>query len=57
MVLLDESGAPVRDALLWNDTRSASDAADLVSELRGPQAWADAVSTVPLASITVAKLR
>ncbi len=57
MVLLDESGAPVRDALLWNDTRSASDAADLVSELGGPQAWADAVGTVPLASITVAKLR
>ncbi|MBE7189171.1 FGGY family carbohydrate kinase, partial [Jatrophihabitans endophyticus] len=30
MVCLDESGAVVRDALLWNDTRSAGAAADLV---------------------------
>src|SRR6266702_5557276 len=29
MVCLDESGSVVRDALLWNDLRSASDAADL----------------------------
>ena len=57
MVALDEDGAVVRKALLWNDTRSAGAAAELVRELGGPQAWADAVGTVPLASITVAKLR
>ena len=57
MVALDEDGAVVRKALLWNDTRSAGAAAELVQELGGPQAWADAVGTVPLASITVAKLR
>jgi xylulokinase len=57
LILLDDSGVPVRPALLWNDTRSARAAADLVSELGGPQAWADAVGTVPVASITVAKLR
>ena len=43
MVALDEDGEVVRPALLWNDTRSAPDALDLVEELGGPQAWADAV--------------
>ena len=33
MVTLDEAGELVRPALLWNDTRSALDAEDLVSEL------------------------
>ena len=32
MVALDEAGEVVRPALLWNDTRSAQDAADLVAE-------------------------
>lgn len=57
MVLLDDGGAVVRPALLWNDTRSSAAAADLVDELGGPQAWAEAVGTVPVASITVTKLR
>lgn len=57
MVCLDEDGSPVRAALLWNDTRSADAAAALVDELGGPGAWADAVGVVPLAAITVAKLR
>ncbi|MEO3886834.1 FGGY family carbohydrate kinase [Nonomuraea sp. B5E05] len=57
MVCLDASGDVVRDALLWNDTRSAQAAADLVTELGGPQAWADAVGSVPVASFTVTKLR
>ena len=33
MVTLDENGELVRDALLWNDNRSASDANDLIDEL------------------------
>ncbi|MFI7691332.1 xylulokinase [Nonomuraea sp. NPDC049655] len=57
MVCLDEAGEVVRDALLWNDTRSARAAADLVAELGGPGAWADAVGSVPVAAFTVAKLR
>jgi len=57
MVALDAAGEPVRDALLWNDTRSARDAEDLVAELGGPQAWADAVGSVPLAAFTVSKVR
>src|SRR5919112_6550715 len=61
MVCLDENGAVVRPALLWNDTRSAGAAADLVAELGGPEAggraWAEAVGLVPVASFTVTKLR
>src|SRR5690606_41169569 len=48
MVCLDERGEVVRPALLWNDTRSAGAAADLVKELPGgAEAWAEAVGLVP----------
>jgi len=57
MVALDEDGEPVRDALLWNDTRSAPEAAALIEELGGPQACADAIGSVLVASFTVTKLR
>jgi xylulokinase len=61
MVCLDEDGAVVRPALLWNDTRSAQAAADLAKELgdgaAGARAWVEAVGVVPVASFTVAKLR
>jgi xylulokinase len=57
MVCLDEDGRVVRDALLWNDTRSAAAARELVAELGGPEAWASAVGSVPVASFTVTKLR
>ncbi|MFS8478067.1 MAG: xylulokinase [Micromonosporaceae bacterium] len=56
MVLLDEAGDVVRPALLWNDTRSAGAAADLVAEV-GADIWAEAVGSVPVASFTVTKLR
>jgi xylulokinase len=56
MVCLDEHGEVVRPALLWNDTRSAAAAADLVREL-GAQTWAKAAGTVPVASFTATKLR
>ena len=39
MVCLDEDGDVVREALLWNDTRSAAAAAALTDEL-GASAWA-----------------
>lgn len=57
MVCLDGDGDVVRPALLWNDTRSAQAASELVDELGGPQAWADAVGVVPVAAITASKLR
>ena len=57
MVVLDETDAIIRPALLWNDTRSAQDAEDLVVEGGGPVWWADTVGSVPVASFTVTKLR
>ena len=57
MVCLDADGEVVRPALLWNDTRSAGSARDLVEEFGGGRAWADAVGVVPVAAITAAKLR
>ena len=63
MVCLDADGEVVRPALLWNDTRSARAATDLVAELgdgdagRGRRRWADATGSVPVASFTVTKLR
>ena len=57
MVCLDESGSVVRDALLWNDTRSAHAAEELIADLGGASAWAEAVGSVPVASFTVTKLR
>jgi xylulokinase len=57
MVCLDEDGRVVRPALLWNDTRSADAALDLIAELGGGAAWAEAVGVVPVASFTVTKLR
>jgi xylulokinase len=56
-VSLDRDGAVVRPALLWNDNRSAPQAAALVSELGGAAAWAEAVGLVPVASFTVTKAR
>jgi len=57
MVARDAAGEPVRDALLWNDTRSAAAAVDLVAEHGGPQACADAIGSVLVASFTATKLR
>jgi xylulokinase len=56
MVTLDAAGDVVRPALLWNDTRSAPQAARLTEELGGAQAWAGGVGSVPVASFTVSKL-
>lgn len=81
MVVLDAKGRVIRPALLWNDTRSAEAARELIGELgaaaqstgraageessapgtdppaAGRAAWAQAVGSVPVASLTVAKLR
>ncbi|MGO1550134.1 MAG: FGGY family carbohydrate kinase, partial [Nesterenkonia sp.] len=71
MVALDSAGEVVRDALLWNDTRSAAAAESLIAEHSGPgqgdpeqqdlqqgrAAWAMMIGSVPVASLTVTKLR
>ncbi|MEU0877280.1 xylulokinase [Lentzea sp. NPDC005914] len=56
MVCLDEDGDVVREALLWNDTRSAAAAASLTAEL-GAAEWASRIGLVPVASFTITKLR
>ncbi|MQA01657.1 MAG: xylulokinase [Streptosporangiales bacterium] len=55
MVALDDAGAVVRPALLWNDTRSADQARALVEEL-GAECWATNTGSVPTLSFTVTKL-
>lgn len=66
MVVLDAAGEVIRPALLWNDTRSAGGAEELVAELGeargsgaddGARVWAEQTGTVPVASITATKLR
>ena len=57
MVALDESGAVIRDALLWNDTRSAAAADALNSEIGGPTEMAKQVGSVLVAAFTASKLR
>lgn len=56
-VVLDEAGEPVREALLWNDLRSAGSADALNEEMGGPQAAADLTGSVLSGSYTVTKLR
>ena len=56
LVALDSEGRVVRPALLWNDTRSASSADELISEL-GRSRFALETGSVPVASFTITKLR
>ena len=57
MVALDENGAVIRDALLWNDTRSAAAADALNSEIGGPEVMAKQVGSMLVAAFTATKLR
>lgn len=56
MVVLDAEGRVIRDALLWNDTRSAQAARDLIAEF-GAEQLARRAGSVPVASFTATKLR
>ena len=56
MVVLDEAGVVIRPALLWNDTRSAQAALDLIAEF-GAGELAARTGCVPVASFTATKLR
>jgi xylulokinase len=55
LVTLDAHGRPVRNALLWNDTRSAPQRDRLLADLGGPKAWAERIGSVPAPSFTVTK--
>ncbi|KNY07946.1 xylulokinase [Microbacterium sp. GCS4] len=56
MVALDSAGRVIRDALLWNDTRSAGAASDLIAEF-GAEELSTRTGVVPVASFTITKLR
>ncbi len=56
MVALDAAGRVIRPALLWNDTRSAAAAADLIAEV-GAADYVARTGVVPVASFTATKLR
>ncbi|WP_033375541.1 xylulokinase [Actinopolyspora halophila] len=55
LVPLDNGGTPLRDALLWNDTRSAPQARELI-ERHGADELAERTGLVPVASFTLPKL-
>lgn len=55
LVVLDREGLPLRPALLWNDTRSAPQAAALTAALGGAAAWTARTGSVPVASMTASK--
>lgn len=56
MVVMDPEGRVIRPALLWNDTRSAQAAKDLIAEV-GAEDYAKRTGLVPVASFTATKLR
>ncbi|HEV3382707.1 MAG TPA: xylulokinase [Trebonia sp.] len=56
MVVLDEADEVIRPAMLWNDVKSAPQAARLVGEF-GAAEWARRTGSVPTMSFTVTKLR
>ncbi|WP_331447039.1 xylulokinase [Streptomyces xanthochromogenes] len=57
LVVLGRDRRPLRPALLWNDTRSAPQAAALTAALGGPAAWTTRTGSVPVAAVTAAKWR
>ena len=71
MVILDQQGNVIRDAMLWNDVSSAPQAAALIEKMgeapaeegepedviaRGKQRWVKAVGSSPVASFTLTKV-
>ncbi|MDM4763880.1 xylulokinase [Galbitalea sp. SE-J8] len=56
MVVLNARGEVIRPALLWNDTRSAAAAQELIDEF-GAAELARRTGSVPVASFTATKLR
>lgn len=55
MVVLDTDGRVIRDALLWNDTRSAAQASQIVAKF-GAEGIANLTGSLPVASFTSTKL-
>ena len=56
LVALDATGQVIRPSLLWNDTRSAEAALDLIAEY-GAENFVNNTGSLPVASFTITKLR
>ena len=56
LIALDARGEVIRPAILWNDRRTVSAVASLLSDLT-PAEWAAAVGVAPVTSLTIAMLR
>jgi len=55
LVLLDKADTPLRPAKLWNDTESATDAAELLRKLPASD-WAGRTGSIPGPALTISKL-
>jgi xylulokinase len=55
LVVTGADGRPLRPAILWNDTRSAPEAAELKEALGGPSGWAERIGVVPVPSFTATR--
>lgn len=55
LVPLDDAGAVLRPAKLWNDTTSATEARELVARL-GAEQWVRRAGSVPPAAFTISKV-
>ncbi len=56
LVVLDDTGAPIRPAKLWNDTETAPQNDALIEGLGGTAAWFDQLGIVPRTGYTISKL-
>jgi xylulokinase len=56
MVVVDEAGQVIRPALLWNDVRSAPQAAALIAEMGGAGHWARLAEHEPDAAARTARV-
>lgn len=57
MVALNNKGEVIRDALLWNDTRSAKQAIEINAKMGGDSTIAASTGSVLVASFTASKVR
>jgi xylulokinase len=53
LVVLDAERRPLRDAILWNDTRASAEAEQLIEQLGGPRRTAELIGSVPGPAFTV----
>ena len=56
LVVLDETGTPIRAAKLWNDTETAPQNDKLIEAFGGREVWSDTLGIIPRTGYTISKL-